>query len=525
MRKILIGCLIFTILFCLLMIGYPLPWKIDNPILGPTAYGYTHEDITALAMGRLRGIPQWGIDKMIDHVNDPDFPIFMPDEYHYNNINQSNRQSIWDAAKNIISEKRWLAADWTNYFNAEEAYAAIGFLFHLVQDFYSHTNWVKYNDDDIIANLEEEDAPDFLNGDGPTLHDYPISPWWDEPRNDSILATIKQWELFEGLLHTRFGNQLAVDMLVNRLGITPNIVLFNPPSMPNSLPWNYVAPGFIKGQKIKIKWAHAGINHYLPICVKLYRDGVYFDDIISSGIMLNADEFEWTVGQCLTKSAPYDNSQPRYKLEIRVTTPAGDIIEQSEPFYILDPLYGQPYYLKAKADNWNCITLSWNDGASGESQYKIYRKKEGENDFSLIKTLAANTKSTTDNNIIQGVIYYYRIVAEFPNGKISTGPNEASTSIIDSPPVAPQNVNWYFKAGIVQIIWTEDPTNEQGVIIERKGGAEANYIVLGQLPPDVKKFYDYNPPQDPTGIVYYRLRFFNPRGSDECIVEVDLPLY
>lgn len=523
MRKKILIIIIFlnSILFCLLR-GTPLPWKINNPILGPTAYGYTHEDITSIAMARLRGLPKWGIDIMINHVGDADFPIFMPNEYHYS-LDQFNKQSIWDAAKNIILEKRSLAADWTNYFNAEEAYAAIGFLFHLVQDFYAHTNWISNNEDDIIADLETEDAPSFLNGDGPG--DYPVSPWWDEPRNDAILATIKQWELFEGLLHTRFGDQLAVDMLVNRLGITPNIVLFSPPSMTNALPWNYVAPGYIKGQKIKIKWSHVGINHNLPVCIKLYKDGVYFDDIVYSGKVVKDDEFEWTVGQCLSKSAPHDNSSPRYKLEIRVTTPAGEIIEQSEPFYILDPLYGQPYYLKAKADNWNCITLSWNDGASGESQYKIYRRMEGENGFSLIKTIAANVKSTTDNNIIQGATYYYRIVAEFPNGKIATGPNEASTSIIDSPPVAPQNVNWYYKAGAVQILWIDDPTNEQGVIIERKGGAEANYVVIDQLPPDVKKFYDYNPPQDPTGIVYYRLTFFNPRGSDQCIVEVDLPVY
>jgi fibronectin type 3 domain-containing protein len=54
------------------------------------------------------------------------------------------------------------------------------------------------------------------------------------------------------------------------------------------------------------------------------------------------------------------------------------------------------------------ISLAWNDTASNESGYRVYRSTDG-GTYSLIASLAANSKAYTDSGLASGTQYYYKI--------------------------------------------------------------------------------------------------------------------
>ncbi|MEO1053271.1 MAG: PA14 domain-containing protein [Bacteroidota bacterium] len=63
----------------------------------------------------------------------------------------------------------------------------------------------------------------------------------------------------------------------------------------------------------------------------------------------------------------------------------------------------------------NSIQLSWNDNASEEEQYYIYRSNTAnDTDFVLVDSVGQDVNSYMDNGLSAGTIYYYKVQAELP---------------------------------------------------------------------------------------------------------------
>ena len=72
-------------------------------------------------------------------------------------------------------------------------------------------------------------------------------------------------------------------------------------------------------------------------------------------------------------------------------------------------------------------TITWAD-VTGETEYLIEKSLDGGVTYAALKTVAANTTSTTDNQITIGTLYCYRVVA-----RNSVGNRAASEPVCDTP--------------------------------------------------------------------------------------------
>jgi len=75
----------------------------------------------------------------------------------------------------------------------------------------------------------------------------------------------------------------------------------------------------------------------------------------------------------------------------------------------LAPVYGKvPSSLVAEVIALNEVKLSWKDNSTTETGFEIERSTDGVN-FSLLATVAQNVITYTDNTVVAGTTYYYRV--------------------------------------------------------------------------------------------------------------------
>ena len=77
------------------------------------------------------------------------------------------------------------------------------------------------------------------------------------------------------------------------------------------------------------------------------------------------------------------------------------------------------------------LRLSWTDNSTNESGFKIERKTGIDGVFALIASVAADTTSYTDSELVDGTTYCYRLSA-FDASEDSTYSNE-SCAVASSP--------------------------------------------------------------------------------------------
>jgi hypothetical protein len=82
------------------------------------------------------------------------------------------------------------------------------------------------------------------------------------------------------------------------------------------------------------------------------------------------------------------------------------------------------------------ITLKWKDNSVNESNFVVERKTGQGGTFSTLSTLAANTITFTDNTVVEGELYYYRLVAT------NTAGNSDFSNDVSSAKVWTGTENW-----------------------------------------------------------------------------------
>ncbi|HOV14596.1 MAG TPA: hypothetical protein PK771_09955, partial [Spirochaetota bacterium] len=66
------------------------------------------------------------------------------------------------------------------------------------------------------------------------------------------------------------------------------------------------------------------------------------------------------------------------------------------------------------------VTINWESEASAE-KYKIYRKANGENDYSLVAEVDSSVKKFTDKNLQSSKIYNYKVIVVNKFGEVNMG--------------------------------------------------------------------------------------------------------
>jgi len=164
-----------------------------------------------------------------------------------------------------------------------------------------------------------------------------------------------------------------------------------------------------------------------------------------------------------------------------------------------------PSGLSAAPNGANRIDLAWTDNSNNESGFKIQRKLGAGGTWSQIDTVGANVTTYTDTAVVGNATYYYRVCAYNADGD-SSWSNEASATAIQA---APTGLSATPSASTVNLVWTDNATDETGYKVERKpeGGA---YSQIGTAGQNATSYADEGVSP---GTYYYRVSAYNDYGN------------
>ncbi len=174
-----------------------------------------------------------------------------------------------------------------------------------------------------------------------------------------------------------------------------------------------------------------------------------------------------------------------------------------------------PTNLTATAASSSQINLAWTDTANNEGGFKIERCT-GANctTFSQVATVGANVTSYQNTGLAASTSYSYRVSAY--NGAGDSGySNTASATTPAAPtvPAAPSNLAANaVSRNQINLVWTDNATNEDGFRIERcKGSTCTNFAQIASVGANVTSYQNTGLTK---GTTYrYRVRAYNAAGN------------
>jgi C1A family cysteine protease len=174
-----------------------------------------------------------------------------------------------------------------------------------------------------------------------------------------------------------------------------------------------------------------------------------------------------------------------------------------------------PTSLAATAVSYSQINLSWTDGSTDETGFRIERcTNVGCSDFTQIATVGANVTSYANTGLAAATSYSYRVQAYNAGGDSDyAGPATAVTAEAPAVPNAPTNLVATAVSGSqINLSWTDNASNETGFRIERcKGPACTVFTQIATVGANVTSYAN-------TGLstntsYRYRVRAYNASGS------------
>ncbi|MDX1675049.1 MAG: fibronectin type III domain-containing protein, partial [Longimicrobiales bacterium] len=173
------------------------------------------------------------------------------------------------------------------------------------------------------------------------------------------------------------------------------------------------------------------------------------------------------------------------------------------------PIPGAPTSLTAATVSRTRIDLAWTDNSAEETGFEVERRGPGENQFTLLAAVAADTVTYSDTTVAEDGTYVYRVRA-CGSGGCSEYSNNASAT---TPPSAPTNLTAVVvSASRIDLSWFESSATETSFQVERRvvGGSYTRIATPGA---DVTQFSD-------TGVTIdteyeYRVRACNGSGCSD----------
>ena len=169
------------------------------------------------------------------------------------------------------------------------------------------------------------------------------------------------------------------------------------------------------------------------------------------------------------------------------------------------------------------VNLSWQDNSTNETGFELYQSVNSTDDYRLIKTPAANTKTFSANigsNPTSGT-YYYKMKAVNSVGT-SDDSNVTNTKIGSTPPAAPSDltVTGVSKGATtgdyyVSLSWQDNSTDETGFELYQSINSTDDYRLIKTSGANTKSF-SVNVGSNPVpGNYYYKIKAVNSDGSSD----------
>jgi hypothetical protein len=136
----------------------------------------------------------------------------------------------------------------------------------------------------------------------------------------------------------------------------------------------------------------------------------------------------------------------------------------------------------------SAVNLTWEDAASDESVYELWRSAGG-GAYSRIQSLPPNSVSTNDTGLAGGEIYRYRVraVNAFGFGESNEVSVGSSSPVLN----APTNLAATARGTrLVELQWTDNSSTELGFVIQRRVSSGTIYSQVGLVAPNEQSFSD-----------------------------------
>jgi hypothetical protein len=195
-----------------------------------------------------------------------------------------------------------------------------------------------------------------------------------------------------------------------------------------------------------------------------------------------------------------------YSLKVYNTTGRSKESILQENIYVKDKVPNAPTNLILSRLNDFTVILKWDDNSSNETGFELFRKDVGNGiiiNYRKIKTVSANTITTTDGSLSPYVDYYYLVRAINESGGSEFSDGVSTTSLGGGP--------WNLQAeaigaSLVKLTWIDFAINEQGFQIERIDPTSNFYKILTIVGPNVSEYDDYF--VTPSSSYKYRVAYF-----------------
>lgn len=157
------------------------------------------------------------------------------------------------------------------------------------------------------------------------------------------------------------------------------------------------------------------------------------------------------------------------------------------------------------------IRLTWSDASDNESAFKIERSGPGAVDFSQIGTAAAGATQFDDGGLTPASTYRYRLRAANSGGD-SAYSNTAAGVTPPEPPTAPiELAAAVVSQTSIRLTWRDTSDRETLFKIERSGGANAEFVQIGNAGANAVLYTDTGLASNT--IYRYRVRAANSGGD------------
>jgi len=173
-----------------------------------------------------------------------------------------------------------------------------------------------------------------------------------------------------------------------------------------------------------------------------------------------------------------------------------------------------PSNLAATVASSTQINLNWRDNSTDETAFQIFRSDDGGVSFSQVGQVSANVTSFSNNALVTGKTYFFRVRAINSLGNsafsntVSATPSSSTTGV----PVGPTNLIARGVApGQIQLTWQDNSNNENRFEIFRSTSSAGGFAFVAQVGADVTNFTNTN--LTPGATFFYRVRAVNSAGN------------
>jgi predicted phage tail protein len=173
-----------------------------------------------------------------------------------------------------------------------------------------------------------------------------------------------------------------------------------------------------------------------------------------------------------------------------------------------------PSNLSATVASSTQINLNWQDNSSDETAFQIFQSTDGGVSFSQIAQVGSNVTSFSNNGLVTGNTYFYRVraVNSVGNSPFSNTVSATPSSGTSGVPAGPTNlVARGVAPGQIQLTWQDNSNNENRFEVFRSTSSSGGFAFVAQVGAGVTNFTNTN--LTVGGTFFYRVRAVNSAGN------------